>query len=208
MGLEVYIPFVIAAVLLTVAPGPDAIYIVTRTLAQGWWSGFLSSWGIYCGAAIHVVAAALGLSAILASSALAFSVVKYVGAAYLLWLGIQALRSKGTGLSLDGALPILSPWRVFGQGVLVNLLNPKMSIFFLAFLPQFISPDRGPVFVQILALGATVIAIGIVWEAGLILCADRIAGRLRQSRRLTRWMDRAVGAVLVGLGIRLALQER
>lgn len=208
IGLESYIPFVVAAILMAVSPGPDSVYIVTRTVAQGRWVGFLSFWGIYCGATTHVLAAAFGLSAILATSALAFSVIKYVGAAYLIWLGIQALRSKGASLTPDGPVAMLSPWRVFGQGFLVNLLNPKMAIFFLAFLPQFVNPAVGSVFLQFLGLGATVIAVGVVWDAFLVLSADRIADRLRRSRRVSRWMDRAVGSVFVGLGLRLALQDR
>lgn len=207
-GVDSFLTFIVAAVVLTVSPGPDSVYIVSRTVAQGRLIGFLSFWGIYCGAATHVLAAAFGLTAILATSALAFSIVKYVGAAYLIWLGIQALRSKGMSLVFDGPVSITSPWKVFGQGILVNLLNPKMALFFMSFLPQFVDPSRGGVFLQIVLLGLTTVAVGIIWDAFLVMSADRIAARLRGSRRFTRWMDRVLGSVFVGLGLRLAMQER
>jgi len=142
-----------AAVALLIIPGPAVLYIVTRSVAQGRVAGLTSVVGVHAGSLVHVAAAAFGLSALLASSATAFSVVKYLGAAYLVWLGIRQFRRR---VDRDAAgvepPPGYSPARIFGEGVLVNVLNPKTAIFFLAFLPQFVDPGRGPVAVQMVLL--------------------------------------------------------
>ncbi|MCY1179288.1 Homoserine/homoserine lactone efflux protein [compost metagenome] len=158
---------------------------------------------------VHVFASALGLSAILASSALAFSVVKYVGAAYLLYLGIQALRHAGSGFEskLQG-LPPVSAWAAYRQGVLVDVLNPKVALFFMAFLPQFVRPEHGAVPLQLLGLGALVVLVAIVVEAVLVLLAARATQLIRSKRAISLWLDRSLGSILLALGLRLALSER
>jgi RhtB (resistance to homoserine/threonine) family protein len=203
------ITFFITAVLLILTPGPDMVYILTRTVSQGRSAGVLSSVGICTGAMVHVLAAAIGLSAILSTSAIAFSIVKYAGAAYLIWLGIRALMSSGTQLQVTNRGECrLSKTKVFFQGVLIDVLNPKVAIFFMAFLPQFVDPARGSVFWQLLGLGSVVVAIALVTECGIVLAAGLISDRIRENRSFSKWMDRVSGVVLIGLGLRLAQQER
>ena len=199
--------FLGAAILLNVSPGPDMIYIVTRTVAQGRRAGFLSTFGVCSGALVHVAAAALGLSVVLATSAVAFTVVKYAGAAYLVYLGIRAFRSRG-GIEIEpGRVKAAGGWRIYREGVFIDVLNPKTALFFMAFLPQFVVPGSGYETLQFFALGLTVIAIALVWEGFLVLVANGLTRRLRASRTVTRWLNRSLGAVFVLLGIRLALEK-
>lgn len=157
---------------------------------------------------MHVAFAALGISAILATSALAFTAVKYAGAAYLLYLGFQALRS-GSATSLElRAGPRTTAWKAYRQGVLVDVLNPKAAIFFMAFLPQFVRPEHGAVPLQLLGLGMLVVLVAIIVECTLVLLAARATTALRNNPGLSQWIDRALGSILIGLGIRLGLSER
>ena len=150
-------------------------------------------------------AASIGLSAILVSSALVFSVVKYVGAAYLLYLAYQAFKSSGFELNVDDQVKEKeTAFQAFKEGVLIDILNPKVAIFFMAFLPQFVRDDAGPVSFQLLYLGLIVIAIAIVVEAAYVLVADKISNRVRNSQRFSIWLDRTVGVIYAGLGIKLA----
>lgn len=199
--------FLGAAILLNVSPGPDVIYVVSRTVAQGRRAGFLSSLGVCSGALVHVAAAAFGLSVVLASSAAAFAVIKYLGAAYLVYLGVRVLMSRG-GIEINprGIRPA-SGWRVFRDGVVVDVLNPKPAVFFMAFLPQFVVPGSGSETLQFIALGLIVIAIALIWEGFLVLLANRLTRRLRESQALVRWLNRTLGTVLIGLGLRLALER-
>ncbi|MEO0758647.1 MAG: LysE family translocator [Cyanobacteria bacterium J06648_16] len=206
--LSYWLLFFSAAVALNLAPGPDLIYILSRTVAQGQTIGLASSLGVCTGALFHVVAAALGLSAILATSAVAFSIVKYVGAAYLFYLGLQALRSKGAQLTAPSAdIPDGSPWQAFKQGMLVDILNPKVAIFFMAFLPQFVRAEAGSTALQIIGLGLLVILVALVIEAGFVLIAARVTALFRNNPRLSTWLDRVLGSILIGLGFRLVLAE-
>jgi RhtB (resistance to homoserine/threonine) family protein len=208
-SLEQFLVFFAAAVLLNVSPGADHVFILTRTVAQGRLAGFLSSWGVCTGAMIHVLAAALGISAILAASATAFTVVKLAGAAYLIWLGIRSLRSKGLAFApASGAAPRASGWTIYRQGVIVDLLNPKVAIFFMAFLPQFVDPALGHTAGQMIALGAVVIVVGLVWETFLIFGAGALSQRLRTQPALARWVNRVSGVTFIGLGIKLAVERR
>ena len=200
--------FLTAALLLNISPGPDIAFIVGQTVRGGRRAGFAAMFGIWTGAFGHVLMAAAGLSAILAASAVAFSLVKWAGAAYLVWLGIQALRSGGGEFISDdppGAADIRS---VFRQGMLVALLNPKVAIFFLAFLPQFVVAGAGPVWAQLFLHGSLVIVVAGVVEPLLVLAGERITTGLRNNRRLGLWLDRSLGVLLVTLGLRLALQQR
>jgi threonine/homoserine/homoserine lactone efflux protein len=196
--------FAAASLALFVVPGPSVLYIVTRSVAQGRSAGLVSMLGVHTGSVVHVAAAALGVSALLASSATAFAVVKYLGAAYLVWLGIQKLRSKPAETATVET-PTVSRWRLYGQGVVVNVLNPKTAIFFLAFLPQFVHPHHGPVAVQVLVLGVCFILLGMLSDSSYALLAGTLAGRLRRSVRGKRRMDRASGMVFLGLGATAAL---
>ena len=199
---EVFAAFAVASLALLIVPGPSVLYIVTRSIDQGRSAGLVSVLGIHTGSVVHVAAAALGVSAILASSAVAFGVVKYVGAAYLIWLGIRTIRERHEERP-SGAVRDRSLGRVYAQGVVVNVLNPKTALFFLAFLPQFVDVSRGAVTAQIVILGLTFILLGFVSDGSYALVAARVSRRLSTRRRsepgtLRRWLP---GLTLIGLGI-------
>ena len=195
--------FAAASIALLVVPGPSVLYVITRSVSQGRRAGLISVLGVHVGSVVHVTAAALGLSALLASSATAFAAVKYLGAGYLIWLGIQKLRHSVPG-PLDD-VPAVGRGQLFTQGVVVNVLNPKTAIFFLAFLPQFVNPERGPVAVQIIVLGVCFIALGVVSDGGYALLAGSISGHIRRTDRARRRLGRASGVVYLGLGAGAAL---
>ncbi len=205
ISLQQFLLFLPAAVILNIAPGPDMLYVVSRSVVQGRRAGMLSSLGVCSGALVHAMAAAFGLSAILAASAHAFAVVKGVGAIYLIYLGVKAIRDKGASLQIEaGGIPPLSNWQIYRQGVLVDILNPKVALFFLAFLPQFIDPAHGSTVSQFLTLGAIVILIALAWDAVLVNISGFITGALRANKRAAAWMNRVMGAIFIGLGLRLA----
>jgi threonine/homoserine/homoserine lactone efflux protein len=198
--------FAAASALLVIVPGPAVIYIVTRSVRHGRAAGLVSTLGIEVGGLVHVAAATLGLSALLASSAAAFNVVRYAGAAYLVFLGVRAL--LGRDRDDDGApreAPEPDRGRMFWNGVLVNVLNPKTALFFLALLPQFIDPDRGAVALQAGVLGTCFIAVALLLDGTWALVAGGAARRLREGRRSRRALARASGCVYLGLGAFAAL---
>jgi threonine/homoserine/homoserine lactone efflux protein len=197
--------FVPAALALLVVPGPAVLYIVTRSIDQGRTAGIVSVAGIHVGSLVHVAAAAFGLSAILASSALAFGVVKYAGAAYLIVLGIQKLRAKDRDDAILEQGPPRSLRRIFWQGAVVNVLNPKTALFFLALLPQFVDVDRGAVWLQMLALGMTFILLGLCSDGTYALLAARAGGWLRSSVRFRKAQRYVSGGVYLSLGAAAAL---
>ncbi|MET8155906.1 LysE family translocator [Sphaerisporangium sp. NPDC005289] len=190
--------FTAATLALLLVPGPAVVYIVTRSVAQGRAAGLVSVAGIHAGSVVHVVAAALGVSALLAASATAFTAVKYAGAAYLLYLGLRKLFAR-TGALAKEAEPV-SRSRMFGEGFVVNVLNPKTALFFLAFLPQFVDPGLGPVAPQIVLLGLIWIALGMASDGTYALLSAALAGRLRRSSIAARRLDVASGLVYIGLG--------
>jgi threonine/homoserine/homoserine lactone efflux protein len=204
---EVFAAFAVASLALLVVPGPSVLYIVTRSMDQGRAAGLVSVLGIHTGSIVHVAAAAFGLSAILASSALSYGIVKYVGAAYLIWLGIRALCGASEDRpNVNGREHSLA--RIYAQGVLVNVLNPKTALFFLAFLPQFVDVSRGSVPVQIVLLGVTFILLGFVSDGSYALVSARVSRRLaarRGSGIVRRWLP---GITLIGLGIVSAITGR
>jgi threonine/homoserine/homoserine lactone efflux protein len=192
--------FTAATLALLIVPGPAVIYIVTRSVTQGRSAGLLSVLGVHTGSIVHIAAAALGVSALLAASATAFTIVKYLGAAYLVWLGVRKLLGRGQEAGHEAARPV-SRGRLFGQGFVVNVLNPKTAIFFLAFLPQFADPSRGPVAPQILVLGMCWLLLGMASDGTYALLSAAIAGRIRRrTRRSARRLDVASGLVYIGLG--------
>ncbi len=200
--------FLTAAVLLNLSPGPDIAFILGQTAKRGVQSGFSAMFGIWAGAFIHVIFAALGLSAVLATSALAFSAVKWIGAVYLVWLGIQALCSKGSKLSVNGTVSPKGLMKIFKQGILVAVLNPKVAIFFLAFLPQFVETGAGSVSSQLFLHGTLIIVIAAFIEPPLILIGGKLTGYLSNNIQVSRWMDRGLGVLFIGLGIKLATSDR
>jgi len=200
--------FLIAAVLLNLSPGPDIAFILGQTVRGGRKSGFAALFGIWTGAFGHVLMAAAGLSAILATSATAFTIVKWAGAAYLLYLGIKALRSDGSGFIAESTATSPSAFPIFKQGVVVALLNPKVAIFFLAFLPQFVVEGAGPVWAQLFLHGSLIIVVAALIEPPLILAGDKLTNSLRSNPRFGLWLDRSLGAIFIALSVRLALDER
>ena len=206
MDTSYWLLFLSAAIAINISPGPDLIYILSKTIAQGRKIGMASSLGVCAGALVHIFAAALGLSVILSTSAIAFSVVKYVGAAYLIYLGIKSLRSKGTKFDMpEKSGKEMTVWMAFRQGVFVDVLNPKVAIFFMAFLPQFVRPELGHDSLQMIGLGFLVILVAIVVEFSVIFTAAKTTAFFRRNRRVSIWLDRALGSILIALAIRLAL---
>jgi threonine/homoserine/homoserine lactone efflux protein len=198
--------FVLSALLLNITPGPDTLYIVGRSSSQGLRAGALAALGIGAGALVHVSAAALGLSAILAASATAFTVVKYVGAAYLLYVGVGLIRSSGKAQSAAtaGESRELSMRGIFLQGFLTNVLNPKVALFFLAFLPQFVASDAPSKPLAFLLLGVIFDFNGTIWNLLVAWFAARLS-RLAPGAAFKAWFNRCVGCLFIGVGIRLAL---
>nr|WP_294866909.1 LysE family translocator [uncultured Pseudogulbenkiania sp.] len=191
--------FVAAGFLLNVTPGPDTFYILGRSTAQGRAAGLLSALGIGLGSVGHTLLAAFGLSAILATSATAFLLVKLLGAAYLMWLGLKMLKSGG-GVAALPAPAAADGWRVLREACLTNLFNPKVALFFLAFLPQFVKPGAGAM--SFVILGLAFVATGLVWCCGLALLAARLGAWLRRSG-VSRWLDRVCGGLFMALGVNL-----
>lgn len=196
--------FVLAAAVLIVIPGPSVFYIITRSLDQGRMAGIASTLGVTVGAFLHIAAAALGLSAVLASSAVAFNTVKYLGAAYLVYLGVRRLLlpSEATPVAIHRPERLN---RVFYEGILVNLLNPKTALFFMAFLPQFVHPSMAPVGIQVMLWGSIFVVIGIVSDGTYALFAGGIGNRLRGSARVAsnlRWLS---GGTYIALGVATVL---
>src|SRR5882672_10301122 len=194
--------FVAASFLLWLTPGPDTMYILARSIALGRRAGVMSALGIGSGLLIHTLLAAVGLSAILAASAWAFAVVKTAGALYLIYLGVQALRKKVGSLDAPDLAPAGS-WLVYRQGVVSNTLNPKVAIFFLAFLPQFVGPAgaHGPL--PFLFLGAIFVVGGTCWSLGLAVCAASATRAIRRNPSVLGWLERLAGCVYIALGLNL-----
>jgi len=195
--------FVGAALALLLVPGPAVLYVVTQSIDQGRRAGLASVGGIFSGTLVHIAAATVGLSALLASSAIAFDVVKYAGAAYLILVGLRRLLGREPE-GIVGVPRARSLGRLYRQGIVVNVLNPKTALFFLAFLPQFVDPDRGSVVVQSLVLGTLFTVLAIVGDGAYVLAADAVSGRLRRGRGLRR-LARLSGGVYIGLGLTAAL---
>ena len=198
--------FAVAALVLLLTPGPAVLYIVTRTIDQGWRAGLVSVLGVHVGTLAHILAAAAGLSALLAASATAFGVVKYVGAAYLVYIGVRRLRDRSSMVTPEAGAPKRLR-RAFVDGAVVNVLNPKTGLFFLAFLPQFVTEARGHVGEQIVALGVVFVLLGAVTDSLYALTAGSAARWLRgQPRFLTgeRWVT---GGLYISLGLVAALSS-
>jgi threonine/homoserine/homoserine lactone efflux protein len=192
---------------LILAPGPDMLYVITRGMSLGRRAGMLSAVGVICGILVHTTAAAFGLTLILQTSLLAFLVVKYLGAAYLIYLGVKAWREKNTFRLPSSPLDV-SLRRVFWQGVLSNVLNPKIAIFFLAFLPQFVEKGSSQVSIQMVTLGLTFAFFGLCFLLAVGYSSGTIGGWLARQPQYAQFLGRLAGGILIGLGIRLALTER
>jgi RhtB (resistance to homoserine/threonine) family protein len=203
-GIHNFGLFLAAAILLNLTPGPDTAYILGRSIAQGREAGIASALGICVGSIFHTCAAALGLSAILATSAVAFGTIKLLGGAYLIFLGIKMLVDRRKQLSLASNFRRRTAIAAFRQGVLTNVLNPKVALFFLAFLPQFIDPTCNAKVPAFLALGLTFVTTGTIWCLVLAWFASVLSECLRTNEEVTQWLNRVGGALFVFLGLRLA----
>ncbi len=201
------LPFMAAALALNLTPGADMSYVLSRSLAQGRAAGIASALGIFGGSAVHSLLAAIGVSALLAASAVAFEILKWAGAAYLLYLAVRLAMTRAAHLALARARPA-SLRRIWVEGVVVNLLNPKVALFILAFLPQFTEPAKGAVWLQILVLGTLFNLSGTLVNGTVALVAGSLADRLRDRPRIQLWMNRVTATVLGALAVRLALSER
>jgi threonine/homoserine/homoserine lactone efflux protein len=201
--------YLAAAAVLVLIPGPGTAWIVAQTAAGGTRQGLLAGLGLETATLIHAIAAGLGLSAVLATSAFAFEVLKYAGAAYLVWLGMRAWREKPTTTVASTTSPSNTMARhVYRRSVLTGVLNPKVAVFFLAFLPQFVHPERGLVWLQFLVLGVLLSMIGFTHSAALSLLIGRFGRSLATSERVAFWRQKTIGGLFVGLGLRLAFQQR
>jgi RhtB (resistance to homoserine/threonine) family protein len=204
-GIHDFELFLAAGILLNLTPGPDTAYILGRSIAQGREAGIASALGISIGSIFHTCAAALGLSAILATSAFAFSAIKLLGGAYLVFLGIKMLLDRRKQLSLPANFRRRTTIAAFRQGVLTNILNPKVALFFLAFLPQFIDPASNAKIMAFVTLGLTFVTTGTIWCLILAWFASAFSERLRSNETISQWLNRTAGALFVFLGIRLAM---
>jgi threonine/homoserine/homoserine lactone efflux protein len=196
--------FAVAAILLLLTPGPAVLYIVARSVEQGRVAGLISVCGITSGTFVHIAAAALGLSALLASSALAFAVVKYAGAAYLIYIGVRRILSRDDAPAAQLELPRRSLGRLYRDGFIVNLLNPKTALFFVAFLPQFVDPARGAVAFQVAFLGVMFAAMGFVSDGVYALAAGTAGRWVKRNNHYLRWERYVTGTVFIGLGVTAA----
>jgi threonine/homoserine/homoserine lactone efflux protein len=192
--------FAVASLALLAIPGPAVIYLVTRSVTQGRAAGLVSVLGVETGTFAYAIAAAAGVTGLVAASQAGFTIVRFAGAAYLVYLGVRRLLDRG---DVEAAAPAARS-RLFLRGLLVQLLNPKIAVFFLAFLPQFVDPDRGSVVAQSLVLGTLFTVLAIVGDGAYVLAADAVSGRLRRGRGMRR-LARISGGVYIGLGVTAAL---
>jgi threonine/homoserine/homoserine lactone efflux protein len=200
--------FVLAGLLLNITPGPDTLYIVGRSTTQGFRAGVLAALGIAGGCFVHITAAAIGLSALLAASAAAFAVLKFIGAAYLVYVGITLLREPGNAKPNTSGIPAAPLKRIFWQGFLTNALNPKVALFFLAFLPQFIDTSSPGKTAAFLLLGLIFNVNGTLWNIFVAWATVSFKRVFSSGSSAGLWINRSIGAIFIGLGIKLALSER
>ena len=203
-GIHDFPLFLASGLLLNLTPGPDTAYILGRSIAQGRAAGLASAFGITIGSIFHTSAAALGLSAILATSVVAFGAIKLIGGAYLIFLGIKMFLERQGDWGLPTQFRRSTTAAAFRQGILTNALNPKVALFFLAFLPQFIDPASTAKVPAFIALGLTFVTTGTMWCLILAWFAASFSARLRASQTIAQWLNRAVGSLFVFLGVRLA----
>ncbi|WP_272698817.1 LysE family translocator [Desulfovibrio sp. Fe33] len=207
-GVHDFLLFVLSGLLLNITPGQDVFYVVSRGASHGWKMGSVAAFGVCTGCFVHVFAAALGLSAILATSAMAFTVVKYVGAAYLIWVGISMWRKNGNGGGEENdEFFRVKASKVYAQGFWTNALNPKVALFFMAFLPQFVSVDAPNKPLAFLLLGMVFTCTGTLVNLAYAWSAARVSAKLGKNGSFGTWAKRAAGTLFVGLGIRLAMSD-
>ena len=200
--------FGVASIALILTPGPDMLYVIARSIGQGKRAGIVSALGVCFGILVHTGSAAIGLSALLMTSALAYNIVKYAGAAYLIYLGIRTIISREQENHFNAPQVGISLVKTFSQGVLSNLLNPKVALFFLAFMPQFVDPSKGEIGLQIVTLGLIFVLMGLCWLVLVALLTSYLGNRLQSNSRWKRFQQWFTGSILVFLGARLAFSEQ
>jgi threonine/homoserine/homoserine lactone efflux protein len=207
LGIHELWLFILSGLLLNVTPGPDTAYIIGRSLQLGWRGGAVAALGIGTGCLLHVSAAAVGLSALLAASSAAFTLVKWAGAAYLCFIGVKMLLSRQPVPVAAAGTGAMALRQVFWQGALTNALNPKVALFFLAFLPQFVAADSPHKALAFALLGLIFVFNGTLWCLGVAAFAAGAASRIRQSGKALAWINRALGGMFVYLGVRVAMLQ-
>lgn len=208
-GIENYPGFVLAAVILNLTPGADTFYVLTRCVARGKRAGLISVAGIMTGCVVHVLCTAFGLSVILATSATAFHLVKWAGALYLVVLGIRTLLEQDSRFNGAGGVSTgTGLWAIYRQGIFTNVLNPKVALFFLSFLPQFINPEAASGPLPFLVLGGTFLVTGTTWFMILAGTAALMTRTLRENPRIGLILNKISGAIFIGFGLKLALDSR
>ncbi|WNI18018.1 LysE family translocator [Actinacidiphila sp. ITFR-21] len=204
ISLTSYVVFVAAVLVICITPGPDMLYILTHGISQGTRAGLLSAVGMAAGMACHTAAVALGVATLVQSSTVAYEVLRYAGAAYLLYLAWQSLRDS-SGPDLDGSHEAVPLSRVFRRAAITNLLNPKIVLFYLAFLPQFVSTGAGRPGLQLLVLGLTFTVLGLLVDCLIALLSGQIGARLRKRPGSGSWLNRLAGIVFIGLAAKVAI---
>jgi threonine/homoserine/homoserine lactone efflux protein len=199
--------FIAAGLLLNITPGPDLLFIIGRAAAQGVRAGVAAAFGVAAGCLVHTVAVALGVAALLATSSAAFDIVKLAGAAYLLYLGIRLLVAKPAAVSAAGSEALITPRTIFWQGFVTNVLNPKVALFFLALLPQFVAAETPNKALALALLGLIFAANSLLVIVPVAWLAGSLGDRLLRADGASRWLDRALGLLFIGLAVRLALQR-
>ncbi|MCP3738099.1 LysE family translocator [Rossellomorea sp. BNER] len=200
--------FVVIVMGLFLIPGPAVLLIATRTVQSGRKAGIMAGLGIATGDIIHTLFAAIGLSAILMTSALSFNFVKFAGAAYLIYLGIRAILEKPKDPQLPKTSPVAKTSSAYGQAILVEVLNPKTALFFLAFLPQFVHPEQGPSFFQFLILGLTFVVLSAIYTTFVAMSVQLLGRMVKRISWMGRWSGKIVGAIYISLGLKVAIQNR
>jgi RhtB (resistance to homoserine/threonine) family protein len=210
MPLDLYLSYLVAALIVIASPGPDSLNSLAIGISRGRREGVAYALGVGVGCLTHTVWAMLGISAIVAASATLFNVIKWIGVAYLVWLGVQSLRSRGSIAAMTDARPSsANAAQRFRQGVLTNALNPKVMLFFLAFLPQFVDPQRGAAVIwQLGVMGLTFTVITALTYSALAWSAGSVGARLIRQPRIALWLERATGIVFIAMALRLAFAER
>lgn len=208
-GIIHFETFLLTGILLNLTPGNDTIFILTKSIAQGKKAGIISALGISTGSVVHTFLAAFGLSLIIAQSIILFNVIKYAGAAYLLYIGFKMLMDKSQ-LNTDNISTNASAdyWKIYRDAIFTNILNPKVALFFIAFLPQFIDPTLKNTILPFLALGTTFITTGLIWCLILAIFASAIFKNLKENKRVATFINKFCGLTLIGLGIKVALTDR
>jgi RhtB (resistance to homoserine/threonine) family protein len=207
LGIEHYWVFLFSGIMLNLTPGSDTLYIFGRSMSQGKSAGMMSVFGIISGAVVHTVFAAFGLSAILMHSALAFNLIKWIGAGYLVYLGIKSLRSKDNPALAADTMKNEGLRKIYLQGLITNLFNPKVALFYLAFLPQFVSADNAYGALPFLVLGITFITTATIWCMIIVIVSDKLTHRIRQSS-IGKYLNKVTGIIFISLGIKLLGSSR